>query len=62
MSALIDFIKATLLSGETIYVNELKIESFYLDKQDTCIIVFESGNNIIVEKEFFDKIDKVGKE
>ncbi len=52
---MINFVKATLVSGEPILVNEQKIESFYVVNEE-CIIVFESGNEVRVKKSFFDNI------
>lgn len=51
----LDFVKATLVSGEPIFINELKIESFYV-VNDECVVVFESGNEVRVKKSFFDNI------
>lgn len=53
----LDFVKATLVSGEPIFINELKIDSFYLSNNE-CVVVFESGNELRVQKIFFENIVK----
>ena len=52
----IELVKATLISGELILINEFKIESIWLDKKDVCHIVLESGSTLKVKESFFKNI------
>jgi uncharacterized protein (AIM24 family) len=53
---MIDFIKATLITGEPIFINELKIEAVWLEKEvdkEFCMISLENGERIKIKPEFF---------
>jgi uncharacterized protein (AIM24 family) len=53
---MIDFVKATLITGEHIFINELKIEAVWLEKEfgkEFCMISLENGERIKIKPEFF---------
>jgi len=52
----IELVKATLISGEPILINEFKIESIWLDNKNICHVVLESGSNLKVKESLFKNI------
>ena len=54
----VDLIKATLVSGEPIFINEFKIESIWLDNKDVCQVILDSGNTLEVKPSLFNNLTK----
>jgi len=54
---MIDFVKATLISGEPILLNEFKIESVWVEKskdgKEVCFLVLDSGSKIQIKPALF---------
>lgn len=63
---MIDFVKATLINGETILINELKIEAVWVekskDKKECCYLLLENGNRLLIKPNlFYNWINNKGK-